>query len=124
MDVPALTWQFGEVLIYTAVIFFWCLVIWMFIAVFADIFRRRDHSGWAKAGWIFLIFILPLFGILIYMIVRPKDATAEQDREAMQAARRATGYSSAEEIAKAQELLNSGALTQAEFDEIKRNALS
>ena len=119
-----LTWQFGEVLIYMAIIFFWMLVIWMFIAVFTDIFRRRDISGWAKAFWAFLIFIIPLIGILIYMIARPADATAEQDAEIALRARRAAGYSAAEEIAKAQELLNSGALTQAEFDEIKRNALA
>jgi predicted membrane channel-forming protein YqfA (hemolysin III family) len=119
-----LTWQFGEVIIYMAIVFFWLLVIWMFIAVFTDIFRRRDLSGIAKAFWVFFIFVLPLFGILIYVIVRPKDATAEQDQEMMLAARRAAGYSAAEEIAKAQELLNAGALTQAEFDAIKQQALS
>ena len=123
MNTP-LTWEFGEVLIYMAVIFIWMMVIWMFIAVFTDIFRRRDHGGWAKAGWIFLIFILPLLGILIYLISRPKDATAEQDAEIMAAQQRAAGYSSAAEIEKAQQLLASGAITQAEFDQIKANALT
>ena len=123
MNTP-LTWEFGEVLIYMAVIFIWMMVIWMFIAVFADIFRRRDHSGWAKAGWVFLIFILPLLGILIYLIARPKDATAAQDAEIMAAQQRAAGYSSAAEIEKAQQLLASGAITQAEFDQIKANALT
>jgi len=51
--------------------FFWFMLIWMFIAVFGDIFRRRDLSGGGKAGWLLLIIILPLFGILIYMIARP-----------------------------------------------------
>ena len=54
------------------------MLIWMFIAVFADLFRRDDLSGGAKAGWILLIFILPLFGILIYVIARP--TMTEQDR--------------------------------------------
>jgi hypothetical protein len=96
----------------------------MFIAVFADIFRRRDHSGFAKAGWIFLIFVLPLLGILIYMIARPKDATAEQDAEILAAQRRAAGYSATEEIAQAQQLLQSGAITQEEFNQIKARAMA
>ena len=119
-----LTWQFGEVLLYMAVIFIWMMVIWMFIAIFTDIFRRRDISGWLKAFWIFFIFILPLLGILIYLIARPKDATAEQDAEILAAQRRAAGYSATAEIEKAQQLLASGAITQAEFDAIKQRALA
>jgi hypothetical protein len=48
----------------------------MFIRVFADIFMRDDLGGWAKAGWVLLIVILPLFGILIYLIARPRIAVA------------------------------------------------
>jgi hypothetical protein len=106
------------------VIFIWMMIIWMFIAVFTDIFRRRDHSGWAKAFWVFFIFILPLIGILVYMIARPADATAEQDAEILAAQRRAAGYSPTAEIEKAQQLLASGAITQAEFDSIKQRALA
>jgi len=86
---------FGEFLWTMLAFFFWFMLIWMFIAVFADIFRRRDLSGGAKAGWILLIFILPLFGILIYVIARP--SVTDQDREmAMSAAtaQGASGYSS------------------------------
>ena len=74
----------------------------MFIAVFADIFRRNDLSGWGKAGWILLVFIVPFLGILIYVIARPK--MTEQDKEILMKAqeqqRRAAGYSAADEIAK------------------------
>ena len=119
-----LTLKFGEVLISMVIIFIWMMVIWMFIGVFTDIFRRRDISGIAKAFWIFLIFILPLIGILVYMIARPADATAAQDAEIMAAQRRAMGYSPTAEIEKAQGLLASGAITQAEFDAIKQRALS
>ena len=45
-------------------------MIWAFV----DNFRRRDHSGWAKAGWAFFILMLPLFGMLVYLIARPVDA--------------------------------------------------
>jgi hypothetical protein len=115
---------FWDIIWYMMIFFFWMLVFWMFIAVFGDIFRRRDHSGWAKAFWTFLIIILPFLGILIYMIARPADATREQDMEIMAAQQRAAGYSSSEEIAKAQQLLQSGAITQAEFDQIKARALA
>ena len=54
------------------VFFFWFMAIWIFITVFADIFRRNDISGWAKGGWILLIFIVPFLGALIYLIARPK----------------------------------------------------
>ena len=60
------------------VFFFWFMLIWMFIMVFADIFRRKDLSGAAKAGWIVLIVILPLFGILIYLIARPSIVHARE----------------------------------------------
>ena len=86
---------FGEFLWTMLAFFFWFMLIWMFIAVFADIFRRRDLSGGAKAGWILLIFLLPLFGILIYVIARP--AVTDQDREmamSAAAAQCASGYSS------------------------------
>ena len=115
---------FLEVVAWIALVWLWAMVIWMFIATFADIFRRRDLSGIAKAFWIFLIFVLPLFGVLIYLITRPADATAAQDAEMLAAQRAAAGYSSAAEIEKAQQLLASGAITQAEFDQIKQNALA
>ena len=106
------------------IIWFLAMVIWMFLSVFADIFRRRDLSGIAKAFWIFLVFIIPLIGILIYFIARPADATAEQDAELAAAARRATGYSASAEIEKAQQLLAAGTITQAEFDDLKAKALA
>jgi len=122
----ATEWSLGSVIWAMVVFFFWFMFIWMFIAIFADIFRRDDIGGGAKAGWIILICLLPFLGILIYMIARPK--MTEQDKEMMEgyaeAQRRAAGYSAAEEIAKAQQLKDSGAITAEEFEEMKRRALS
>ena len=102
------------------------MVIMMFISIFADIFRRENLSGWGKAGWIFLIFVLPFLGILIYVIVRPKNT--EQDKRMMAEAQaqqaRLQGGSTVDDIAKAKELLDKGAITQAEFDAIKSKALA
>lgn len=117
--------SFGDFLWGMVIFFFWVMYIWMFIAVFGDIFRRDDLSGWLKAGWIFLIFIIPLLGILLYLITRPK--MTEQDKEMMEAMqereRRATGYSAADEIEKAKKLMDSGAITAEEFDAMKKKAM-
>ena len=122
----AADWNLGTVLWAMLVFFFWFIFIWMFIAVFSDIFRRNDIHGGAKAGWIILIVLVPFLGILIYMIARPKMTA--QDREMMdqysEAQRRASGYSPAEEISKAQALKDSGAISAEEFEEMKRRALS
>jgi hypothetical protein len=70
-------WTFGTLLWAMVAFFFWFIFIWMFITVFADVFRRPDLSGAAKAGWILLIVVLPLIGILIYMITRPSSAPVD-----------------------------------------------
>lgn len=118
-------WSFGDVLWAMVVFFFWFMFIWMFIAVFADIFRRNDISGGVKAGWIILIVILPLFGILIYMIARPK--MTEQDKQMLdqmqQQQRRMEGYSSADEIAKLAALRDAGTITAEEYEQMKAKAM-
>ena len=63
---------FNDIFASMIVFFFWFMAIWIFIAVFADIFRRNDLPGLHKAGWILLIFVIPFFGALIYLIARPK----------------------------------------------------
>ena len=121
----AYEWTFGSVLWAMIVFFFWFMLIWIFIMVFADIFRRNDISGWAKAGWIFLIFILPLIGILIYVIARPK--MTEQDKEMMEQAqeaqRRVEGYSPADEVAKLAKLRDEGKISAEEYEEMKKRAM-
>jgi hypothetical protein len=121
----AYDWTFGSVLWTMAVFFFWFMAIWIFITVFADIFRRRDLSGWAKAGWLLLIFVVPFIGVLIYMIARPKMTA--QDREEMEqmqeAQRRLSGYSAADEIEKLAKLRDAGQITAEEYEDMKRKAM-
>ena len=118
-------YDFGDFLWTTVVFFFWFMLIWMFIGVFADIFRRNDLSGGAKAGWLLLIFIVPLFGILIYLIGRPKMTA--QDKEMMAAAqereRRVSGYSAADEVAKLGKLRDEGKITAEEYEKMKQQAM-
>ena len=87
-------YDFGDFFWTMFAFLFWFMLIWMFIAVFADIFRRKDLSGGAKAGWILLIFILPLFGILIYVIARPTVTDQDREMASAAAAQGASGYSS------------------------------
>ena len=121
----ATEWSFGSFLWATVVFFFWFIFIWMFITIFADIFRRDDLSGGAKAGWIILIVLVPFLGILIYMIARPK--MTEQDKEMLAAAqeqqRRLEGYSPADEIAKLATLRDEGKITPEEYEAMKAKAL-
>jgi hypothetical protein len=121
----ATEWSLGSVIWAMIVFFFWFMLIWMFIAVFADIFRREDLSGGAKAGWIILIFVLPLLGILIYMIARPK--MTDQDKREMAAAQEARnrleGYSAADEVAKLAKLRDEGKITPEEYEQMKERAM-
>src|SRR5262249_1814272 len=103
----------------------WVMLIWMFIAVFADILRR-DMSGWAKAGWIVLVFVLPFLGILIYLIARPKYAEAE-GRAVFgypTAQPPPANYPAADAIATGARLQDEGKITEAEFDKLKQQALA
>ena len=126
----AADYPFLDVL-WTMIIFFaWVAWIWIAITVFVDVFRRHDISGWGKAAWVVFVIVLPFLGVLVYLIAQ-HDGMRERSvkqAEAQQAAfdqyvREAAGGSAAE-IAKAKELLDSGAITQAEFDAIKAKALS
>jgi Phospholipase_D-nuclease N-terminal len=93
-------YDFGDFLWTTLVFFFWFMLIWMFIMVFADIFRRKDLSGGAKAGWVLLIFILPLIGILIYLIARPSIVDAREMSSASAGrAQGSAGYASPDHFA-------------------------
>jgi hypothetical protein len=120
-------------IIWTMLVFFG-LVIWirLLFTVFADIFRRHDISGWTKSAWCFFAIIVPFLGVLVYLGTQG-EGIAKRSAEQMQAAQaqmdeyvRSTAGSggTADEIAKAKGLLDSGAISQAEFDSIKQKALS
>ena len=121
--------------------FFW-LLIWSFFLVcylmvlfqiIADLFRDRDLSGWWKALWIIFLIIFPFLALLIYLIARGRGM-AERQAGVMREAQAATdqyiksvatqGSSPADQIASAKSLLDSGAISQTEFDALKAKALA
>jgi Phospholipase_D-nuclease N-terminal len=128
--VLASDYPFLDVL-WTMLVFFG-FVIWftLLFRVFGDLFRRHDISGWSKAGWTVAVIILPFLGVLLYLGTQGPGMAerAAKDAQAAQAQFddyvRETAGGSAAEIAKAKELLESGTINQAEFDEIKRKALA
>ena len=118
-------------IVWTMFIFF-LFFIWLTILfrVFGDIFRRRDIGGGAKAAWIVFVILLPFLGVFIYLISqndgmtqRALDRAHEQQSE-MDAYVQSVASGAAGEIEKAKGLLDSGAITQAEFDAIKQKALA
>lgn len=112
-------WTFGTFLWAMVALFFWFAVIWMFLAVFTDIFRR-DMSGWAKAGWVALIVIVPFLGALIYMIAMPPAEGGYGWGQSSRAPR----PGAADEIAKAAQLYDQGRITADEYEYIKGKALA
>lgn len=107
------------------ILFFWLMALWIFIALFGDIFRRNDLSGVMKAVWIIVLFILPFLGALIYLIARPKmTAQDKEDMQKMQEAqRRMQGYSAADEIAKLAKLRDEGKISAEEYESMKKQAM-
>jgi type VI protein secretion system component VasK len=106
--------------------YFVFMVIWVWISVIGDIFRRNDMSGVSKAIWIIAIIFLPLLGTLIYLITRPK-VTAQDVQimtQADAAAKAASQVSSADQIEKLNQLLASGAITQPEYETLKAKAIA
>jgi hypothetical protein len=127
-----LAYTFGQAMWTMFIFFAWILFFWLLFVVFGDLFRRTDIGGWGKAGWTIFVICLPFLGILVYLIAEGKamgersmkqaqDAQAQMDTYVRSAAGSADP---AAQIAKAKELLDGGAITQAEYDGLKAKALA
>lgn len=129
------SYTFLDVMATMLVFFFWVLWLWLLFVVFADIFRRQDLSGWGKGGWLFFVIILPYLGTFVYLISQHDGMTSrtlEQQKAQKQqfdsyvreTAGSGGGGNAADQIAQAKSLLDSGAITQEEFDKLKAQALA
>ena len=114
------------------IFFLFVIWIWILITVFSDIFRRKDIGGGSKALWIIFVIVLPYLGVFVYLIAN-HDGMADRNIAQMQKQQQATDQyiqsvagsgGAAAEIEKAKGLLDSGAITQAEFDSLKQKALA
>ena len=122
---------FFSVLWTMAVFFAWIIWFWLLITVFSDLFRRHDASGVTKVAWMIFVIILPYLGVFVYLIANHNGMT-ERAMKQQQAAqqqldehiRSVAPPSATADIEKAKQLLDSGAITQAEYDSLKAKALA
>jgi hypothetical protein len=123
-------YPFLDVLWSMVIFFAFVIWIWLLITVFADVFRRRDIGGGMKAIWIIFVIVLPYLGVLLYLIAE-HNGMADRSMEQMKAVKAqqddyiksVAGSAPADQIAQAKQLLDSGAISQAEFDQLKQKAL-
>ena len=125
--------SFWDVLVWSFWIFIWISAIMIWFRCLFDLFGDHAVSGWGKAGWAILLIFVPWLGALIYLIARGRsmgerqmaamaDAQAQQEKYIKSVA--AASASPAEQIASGKSLLDSGAITQQEFDTMKAKALA
>ena len=122
---------------------FWDIIvwfIWIFVcvaylmalfSVLTDLFRDHTTNGWVKAIWVLFLVFLPFLTVLVYLIARGRgmneraqQAAASQQKAAESYIRDVAGNSPTDQIEKAHQLLNAGAISQEEFDKLKSNALA
>jgi hypothetical protein len=129
MPVIASTYTFGDGLLTVIELAFLFLWIWIAVGVVFDIFRSTDLSNWAKALWVLFIFVLPLIGVLGYLIVRGHTLHEHQaqDRAQYEAFRQftrgANSGGTADDLHKLADLRSRGVLTDEEFERAKAKAL-
>jgi ABC-type multidrug transport system fused ATPase/permease subunit len=114
-------------------VFLWVIWFWILITIFIDIFRSPDLSGWAKALWFIFILLIPLIGVLVYLIARggkmhehaQRDAQTQekQFRQYVQEAA-GSGESTADQLSKLADLRERGVITADEFASQKAKILT
>jgi hypothetical protein len=118
---------------WTMIIFFcWVAWIWVLIVIIGDLFRRHDTSGWIKALWVIFLIVLPFLGVLIYLIANGSGMSQRQAEQVRASQQQFDSYvqsvagsgGGASELAKAKELLDSGAINQEEYDKLKAKVLA
>lgn len=127
----ATTWGTGQVLLELLWFFLLVIEIWLMISIFIDIFRRHDMKGWLKAFWVVAVILVPLLGILAYLIlygdemrVHAQQAATLQEHAVNEYIRKAAGtYSPAEELTRLDELRIKGVIDDAEFARLKAHIM-
>lgn len=123
--------EFGQFLWSLLIIFFMIMYFIVLFSVVVDLFRNHEMNGFVKAVWIVALLFVPFVSLLVYVIIYGRSmgqrqvAAVSQAQQAQEAyIRNVAGTSATEQIAQAQQLLTSGAISQEEFDRLKAKALS
>jgi Short C-terminal domain/Phospholipase_D-nuclease N-terminal len=107
--------------------FLFFIWIWLLIVVFGDIFRSRDLGGWAKTLWVIFVILLPYLGVFVYLIARGHKmgehvvAAEQAQRDYI---RSVAGASAADELTRLADLKKQGAISDAEFEQMKAKIIS
>jgi Short C-terminal domain/Phospholipase_D-nuclease N-terminal len=127
----AAEWGTGQVFWSFLWFFMWFIWLWLLIIVFSDVFRSRDLSGWGKALWCIFVIILPYLGVFVYLIARghkmgehAAQAAQQQDAAFRQYVQDATAASPADQLTKLAELRTTGAIDDAEYQQLKAKVLA
>jgi hypothetical protein len=121
-------WHYVMLFLWIALIFMWVMIVFQIVS---DMFRDHKTSGWIKALWIFALFAIPFLAALLYLIINGRKM-AERQREALETAkaaqdtyiRQVAQASPAEQITQAKQLLDSGAISQEEYEQLKARAMA
>jgi Short C-terminal domain/Phospholipase_D-nuclease N-terminal len=121
---------FGDLLLLVFELFLFVVWVWILFTIISDLFRDHDMSGWAKGLWIILLVFIPYITALVYLIINGSDMRERQFRAQAEAKHQADDYirsaahtSPADELQKLHELVEKGALTEAEYDRAKGKLL-
>lgn len=122
---------FGDILLTVFEIFLFVVWVWILFTIISDLFRNHDMSGWLKGVWIILLIFIPWLTALVYLIVYGSDMRERQLRAQAEAKHQADDYiraaahaTPADELHKLHELVEKGALTDAEYDRAKQKLLA
>jgi Short C-terminal domain/Phospholipase_D-nuclease N-terminal len=121
--------------LFWTMLWFFCFIIWIWllITIFSDIFRSPDLGGWGKAGWTIFVLVIPLLGVLVYLIARGRTMQERRMKEAVDAQQQMDEYirqtagsssSPATELSKLAELHSAGTISDAEFESAKAKILT
>jgi Short C-terminal domain/Phospholipase_D-nuclease N-terminal len=129
---PIAEFTLGDALLTVIEIFVFVTYFWILITIFGDLFRDHQLSGWAKAGWLLFVFVVPLLGMLIYLITRGEGMRERAVKEQADMRRHmdeyirdtAGGSSPVDELHKLSELKDKGAISDAEFERAKAKLLA
>jgi len=129
---PIAEFTLGDALLTVIEIFVFVTYFWILITIFGDLFRDHQLSGWAKAGWVLFVFVVPLLGMLVYLIARGEGMRERAVKEQADMRRHmddyiretAGGSSSVDELHKLSELKDKGAISDAEFERAKAKLLA
>ena len=126
--------EFGQFLYSLIIIFFMIVYFMMLFNIIFDIFRDHEMNGFVKAIWLIFLLFIPLLSMLVYVIARGPGMAKRNQAAAIEAQKAQLAYAkqlvnqsgstTVDQIADAQKLLDSGAITQAEFDQNKAKALA